>query len=153
AAQALALPRSARGPRLRAAGRRESSCSPGAGAPAHAAARAVGAGGAGGQRRRGSARRSADAAHRGARALTRAALPKLRASPALAAAGLLAAVVLGRPELVSLAVPSALFLAVGVSRLSAPDVTIALELDRRRIAEGDDASLAVEASSTSGVHR
>ena len=85
--------------------------------------------------------------------MTRSALPKLRAYPALAAAGLLTAVVLGRPELVSLAVPFALFLAVGGSRLPVPDVTLALNLDRRRISEGDDAGLELETRSTTGVDR
>ena len=80
-------------------------------------------------------------------------MPKLRAYPALAAAALLVAIVLGRPELVALAVPFALFLAVGLARLPAPDVTIGVELDRERVVEGDVAELALEARSTAGVER
>jgi uncharacterized protein (DUF58 family) len=85
--------------------------------------------------------------------LTRSALPKLRAYPALAAAALFAAVVLGRPELVSLAVPFALFLAVGLSRLPSPDVTLALSVDPERVVEGDDVELELQASTRNGVDR
>ncbi len=85
--------------------------------------------------------------------MTRAALPKLRAYPVLAAAGLFAAVVLGRPELVALAVPFALFLAVGMASLPAPDVTLASGLDRARVVEGDEVELSLEARSEGGVER
>jgi uncharacterized protein (DUF58 family) len=71
----------------------------------------------------------------------------------LAAAALLAAVVLGRPELVCLAVPFALFLAVGAARLPAPDLALALALDPGRVVEGDATELRVDARSTSGVAR
>jgi uncharacterized protein (DUF58 family) len=85
--------------------------------------------------------------------VTRSALPKLRAYPALAAAALFATVVLGRPELVSLAVPFAVFLAVGLARLPAPDVRLALAVEPERVVEGDEAHLEVEVGSTSGVER
>jgi uncharacterized protein (DUF58 family) len=85
--------------------------------------------------------------------VTRSALPKLRAYPALAAVALLAAIVLGRPELVSLAVPFALFLAVGLARLPVPEVTVAFAVDPGRIVEGDEAELAVDVRSSTGVDR
>jgi uncharacterized protein (DUF58 family) len=85
--------------------------------------------------------------------VTRSALPKLRAYPALAAAALFAAIVLGRPELVSLAVPFALFLAVGLARLPAPDVTLGFAVEPARVVEGDEVQFEVDARSTSGVER
>ena len=85
--------------------------------------------------------------------MTRSSLPKLRAYPALAAAGLIAAIVLGRPELVSLAAPFALFLAAGLAWLPAHDVTIEVALARGRILEGDEVELELRPASTSGVER
>ena len=85
--------------------------------------------------------------------MTRSALPKLSAYPALAAVALFAAIVLGRPELVSLAVPFALFLAVGLGRLPAPDVTLAFAVRPDRVVEGDEVELAVDATSAAGVDR
>ena len=85
--------------------------------------------------------------------MTRSALPKLSAYPALAAVALFAAIVLGRPELVSLAVPFALFLAVGLGRLPAPDVTLAFAVRPERVVEGDEVELAVDATSAAGVDR
>jgi uncharacterized protein (DUF58 family) len=80
-------------------------------------------------------------------------LPKLRAYPALAAAGLLTAVALGRPELAALAVPFALFLAVGMSLLPSPELTLAVGLDRDRVVEGEVARLTLDARSRTGVER
>jgi uncharacterized protein (DUF58 family) len=85
--------------------------------------------------------------------MKRAALPKLRAYPALAAAGLIAAVALGRPELVALAAPFALFLAVGLSRLPAHDVTLALSIDRERVVECDEVALEFQLESARGIER
>ena len=56
--------------------------------------------------------------------MTRAATPKLGAYTALAGLGLLAAIVLGRPELVALAAPFAAVLVVGLSLAEAPDVEV-----------------------------
>jgi uncharacterized protein (DUF58 family) len=83
----------------------------------------------------------------------RSALPKLRAYPALAAGALVGAVALGRPELVSLAAPFALFVAVGLARLPASAVKLELSLDRARAVEGDELELELRAASTSGVER
>jgi uncharacterized protein (DUF58 family) len=73
----------------------------------------------------------------------RSALPKLRAYAAFAAAALAAAVAFGRPELVALASPFALFLAIGLARLPAPALTVEVALDRERAVEGDELALAV----------
>jgi uncharacterized protein (DUF58 family) len=85
--------------------------------------------------------------------VTRTALPKLRAYAGFAAAALVAAVALGRPELVSLAAPFALFLAVGLARLGAPAVTLEPALDRDRAVEGDELELTVRCTSPTGVAR
>ncbi|MDX6506233.1 MAG: hypothetical protein QOG06_877 [Gaiellaceae bacterium] len=69
--------------------------------------------------------------------MTRAATSKLGAYAALAGAGLLAALVLGRPELAALAAPFAVLLAAGLSLAHAPQVTGVLELDAERQVEGE----------------
>jgi uncharacterized protein (DUF58 family) len=85
--------------------------------------------------------------------VTRAALPKLRAYPALAAVGLITAIALGRPELVALAAPFVLFLAAGLARIPAHDLRIEVALARDRILEGDEVELELRPASTSGVER
>jgi uncharacterized protein (DUF58 family) len=69
--------------------------------------------------------------------MTRAASPKLGAYAGLAALGLLAALVLGLPELVLLAAPFALVVAVGALQVRAPSVDVDIELDRERALEGE----------------
>ena len=69
--------------------------------------------------------------------MTRTATPKLGAYTALAGLGLLAALVLGRPELVALAAPFAAVLVVGLSLAEAPEVKWTLELDHERQLEGE----------------
>ena len=85
--------------------------------------------------------------------MTRLALPKVRAYAALAAAASIAAVALGRPELVALAVPFALFLAVAAACLPAHDLALELELDRERAVEGDELGLTLRLASESGIER
>ena len=79
--------------------------------------------------------------------MKRAATPKLGAYCGLAALGLLAALVLGRPELVALAAPFALVVAAGVLLGTRPHVDAALRLDRDRILEGDEVELALDLDS------
>jgi uncharacterized protein (DUF58 family) len=69
--------------------------------------------------------------------MTRAASPKLGAYAGLAALGLLAALVLGLPELVLLAAPFALVVAVGALQVRAPSIDVDIELDRERALEGE----------------
>lgn len=68
--------------------------------------------------------------------------PRLGAYTGLSALGLLAALVLGRPELVVLASPFTLLLAVGLATARRPRVDAAVTLERERALEGDE----VEAS-------
>jgi uncharacterized protein (DUF58 family) len=76
--------------------------------------------------------------------VTRTATPKLGAYAALAGTGLLAALVLGRPELVALAAPFALVLAAGLSLGQEPRVRATLELDRERQVEGEPVTAHLE---------
>jgi uncharacterized protein (DUF58 family) len=76
--------------------------------------------------------------------VTRAATPKLGAYAALAGAGLLAALVLGRPELAALAAPFALVLVVGLSLAEPPHVRVVFELDQERQVEGEPVDARLE---------
>jgi uncharacterized protein (DUF58 family) len=76
--------------------------------------------------------------------VTRAATPKLGAYAALAGTGLLAALVLGRPELAALAAPFAVVLAAGLSLAQEPRVRARLELDRERQVEGEEVTAYLE---------
>src|ERR1700704_3343956 len=69
--------------------------------------------------------------------MTRAASPKLGAYAGLAALGLLAALVLGLPELVLLAAPFALVVAVGALQVRTPSIDVDIELDREQALEGE----------------
>jgi uncharacterized protein (DUF58 family) len=83
--------------------------------------------------------------------VTRAATPKLGAYAALAGTGLLAALVLGRPELAALAAPFALVLAAGLSLAEPPRVRAWLELDRERQVEGEEVTAHLELAAESAV--
>jgi uncharacterized protein (DUF58 family) len=76
--------------------------------------------------------------------MTRSATPKVGAYTALAGLGLIAALVVGRPELAALAAPFALVLVAGLSLASEPRLEgAAFELDRERALEEEtvDATL------------
>ena len=78
------------------------------------------------------ARLGPDAGRRGSRPdVIRQASPKLAAYAALSAAGLLGALVAGRPELVALTAPFLLALGLGLALPAPPRITASLELDRR----------------------
>src|SRR6266545_4687266 len=67
----------------------------------------------------------------------RAATRKLGSYAGLAALGLLAALVLGLPELVALAAPFALLVGVGLAMAETPEVEVSVELERDRAIEGE----------------
>ena len=85
--------------------------------------------------------------------MTRTASPKLGAYAGLSALGLLAALVLGRPELAVLATPFALLLFVGLASARDPDLDVAFELERDRAIEGDELELAIEVRAHTHVER
>jgi uncharacterized protein (DUF58 family) len=79
--------------------------------------------------------------------------PKLGAYAALTALGLFAALVLGRPEPAVLAAPFALTLALGLAGARPPDVRVELELDRDRVLEGEEITLALELEASDPASR
>jgi uncharacterized protein (DUF58 family) len=83
----------------------------------------------------------------------RTAAPKLGAYSGLAALALLAALVLGRPELVVLAAPFALLLFVGLAASRQPDFLVALSLDRDRAVEGDEITVTIELEARTPIER
>ena len=76
--------------------------------------------------------------------MKRTASPKLGAYAGLAALGLLAALVLGRPELAVLATPFALVLFAGLLAAREPEIRVALELDRERAVEGEIVTMTID---------
>jgi uncharacterized protein (DUF58 family) len=85
--------------------------------------------------------------------VTRFAAPKLAGYAGLAAAGLLAALVLRRPELVALAAPFALALAAGLVLAERADIRVRLTLAPERAIEGDEVELRLELRSATAVER
>src|SRR5581483_6473737 len=153
AAQAVALPRGARRPRLRHARRREGGRRPGARPPPDAAAGALGAAGLGGGRRARAAGDGSPARRRRPDApLTRRASPKLAAYAGLAGFGLLAALDVGRPEIVALTAPFLLALGLGLALSGTPAFTLQLTTDERAV-EGDEVPARIRVETPSGVDR
>jgi uncharacterized protein (DUF58 family) len=85
--------------------------------------------------------------------VSRSAAPKLAAYAGLAAAALLAALVLRRPELVVLAAPFALALAGGLALSEPPRMRASLSLDRERVLERDEVVLTLELEAETPVAR
>ena len=71
---------------------------------------------------------------------------KLRTYLALAALGTLAGLVLGRPELVALVAPMAVYVALGLARGTEPSVTISPGQVGRRVLEGETVTVELEVS-------
>jgi uncharacterized protein (DUF58 family) len=85
--------------------------------------------------------------------MKRTASPKLGAYAGLSALGLLAALVLGRPEFAVLATPFALLLFAGLGSAREPDFVVGLTLDRERALEGDELTLEIELEARSPIER
>ncbi|MHB8641400.1 MAG: DUF58 domain-containing protein [Gaiellaceae bacterium] len=85
--------------------------------------------------------------------MKRTAAPKLGAYAGLAALGLLAALVLGRPELAVLASPFALLLFAGIASAREPDFLVSLELDRDRAIEGDEVTIRIDLEAITPIER
>jgi len=77
---------------------------------------------------------------------------RLAAYAALASAGLVAGLALGRVEPVALTAPFLLALVAGIA-WQAPQVSIAIALDRDRVLEDEEVALTIELTSTSTVDR
>ncbi|MBD0349026.1 MAG: DUF58 domain-containing protein [Thermoleophilia bacterium] len=76
--------------------------------------------------------------------MTRAASPKLAAYAALAAFGLLAALIANRPELVVVTAPFWFALALGLAAARDPELRLRAELERERALEGENVVVNVE---------
>lgn len=76
--------------------------------------------------------------------MTRRATPRLTGYAALAAAGLLGALALRRPELAVLASPFALVLGLGLQAARPPAVKARLSVERSRAIEGDELAAEIE---------
>ena len=85
--------------------------------------------------------------------MTRSASPRVVAYAGLAAAALLAALLLRRPELAVLAAPFALALALGLQPGRPPEPRVSLRLDRERALEGDDVAVELEVRSLRPLER
>jgi uncharacterized protein (DUF58 family) len=84
--------------------------------------------------------------------VTRRATPKLGAYAALSAFGLVAALVLGRPEIVALTAPFLLAVSVGLALGASPRLTAELEADERAV-EGDEIDVRLTLAATTTVDR
>lgn len=85
--------------------------------------------------------------------MTRRASPRLGAYAGLSALGLLASLVLGRPELVVLTAPFALLLAVGLALGHEPRLTVRARLERERALEQDELGVEIEVAAETAVDR
>jgi uncharacterized protein (DUF58 family) len=83
----------------------------------------------------------------------RTAAPKLGAYAGLTGLGLLAALVLGRPELVVLAAPFAALLFAGLAAAREPNFLVSLELERERAVEGDELTIRIELEAHAPIER
>jgi uncharacterized protein (DUF58 family) len=79
--------------------------------------------------------------------------PRLTAYAALAAAGLIAGLALGRVEPIALATPFVLALCAGAALGHEPRFSARLAVDRDRALEGDEVGARLDLSSAEGVHR
>jgi uncharacterized protein (DUF58 family) len=85
--------------------------------------------------------------------VTRAATTKLGAYAALAGVGLIAALVLGRPEPAALAAPFALLLVVGLSLAEPPRIGALFDLDAERQVEGEPVEALLELRAGNSIPR
>lgn len=85
--------------------------------------------------------------------MTRSASPRVAAYTFLAAAGLLGALVAGRPELAVLAAPFAVTLALGLRGDPGPGIDVRFAIDRQRAIEGDEVEAEIELGSLLPVER
>src|SRR5262249_11892026 len=153
-AQAGSLQGGSRRPGLHDARRRQGDRRRGTRAQARSQARAVGAAARGRGRRPGRARPGADPQGRGrpsAGVVARRASPRLAAYGVLCALGLVAALAGRRPEVAALVGPFALVLALAALADRQPRVTAAFSLARARALEGDEVESQLTLSSADGV--
>src|SRR5262249_8401733 len=99
------------------------------------------------------ARVGGDADGGGPAAVIRSAAPRLGGYLGLAALGLVAALVLGRPELAALAAAFLLVVALRAALAPQPRLTVGSQLGRERALEGEEVVLALDVEARSRVDR
>lgn len=85
--------------------------------------------------------------------MKRTAAPKLGAYAGLGALGLLAALVLGRPEFVAIAAPFLIILFAGLAFAKEPDFLVSLAVDRDRAVEGDEIAVTIDLEARQPIER
>jgi uncharacterized protein (DUF58 family) len=85
--------------------------------------------------------------------VTGAATGKLLAYSALAGAGLIGALALGRPELAAIAAPFAVFVGAGLAMSRKPELRVHFELNRERQIEGRNVTVDLEVRAAGSVER
>lgn len=85
--------------------------------------------------------------------MTRSASPRVAAYAVLASAGLLGALALRRPELVVLAAPFALALALGLRTAHEPQLAFSLAVARERALVGDEVEVELDVGTDAAVER
>jgi uncharacterized protein (DUF58 family) len=83
--------------------------------------------------------------------LTVTASPKIGVYAGLGSAGLLVALVFGRPEAAALGLPFVVAVLAGLTLAERPDLRASMAVDRDRLLEGDEVHLAVTVTSTTDV--
>ncbi len=77
---------------------------------------------------------------------------KLQLYVALAAVGALAGLAAGLPQLVALAAPFAVYVAVGLALARAPELEMAVVVERRKLLEDEVLTVTLELDPVSAVH-
>ncbi len=85
--------------------------------------------------------------------MNRAASPKLTAYAALGGLALIAALVLGRPELAAMGAPFLLLLGVGVLGAADPELRASVHVDQDRLIEGDEFTAELELVAAHQIER
>jgi uncharacterized protein (DUF58 family) len=85
--------------------------------------------------------------------VTRAAPPKLTAYAALGGLALIAALVLGRPELAAMGAPFLLLLGLGVLGATDPELRASVHVDQDRLIEGDEITVEIELVAAHPIER
>ena len=85
--------------------------------------------------------------------MNRAASPKLTAYAALGGLALIAALVLGRPELAAMGAPFLLLLGVGVLGTADPELRASVHVDQDRLIEGDEFTAELELVAAHQIER
>jgi uncharacterized protein (DUF58 family) len=85
--------------------------------------------------------------------VNRAASPKLTAYAALGGIALIAALVLGRPELAAIGAPFLLLLGIGLLGAADPELRATVQVERDRLLEGDEVTVEIDLAAEHAIER